>query len=535
MNLTEWQKMAAESTNPLTLVVAGPGSGKTSTLIARLKWLVQRGIDPKEIVAITFTNDAAQEIEKRLQVENSERLGFVGTLHSFMLRLLEKNGQRATVIDEEQVLEIVAGLITQHRWKGSAVAVTEAIALGPFAHSQGTPLDLIRLDYYQQLRRGNMLDFDSILFYGLSFVERSKTLPYSHVLWDEFQDSSLIDAKIFNKLAIPNKFTVGDDCQSLYAFRGGKPSIFIDMLKSEKGLKVVLEQNFRSDIAICEAANRLIAHNQNRFEKKTVAVSQKTGSVEILPHFGSPVLEMNAIASDIAKQSGSIAVLTRTNALAGELASFLEAVGVKVKRKTVKAWPAGWRVARALLSVLANPDNDAAAYRFLKLSESEKKANQFKLQALASFTTINQQAWRYQNTQLSDVSTLFGLHGISLESRHFVEVTIEKLPAKATINDLLIALARDEGREQDQGEGVTVCTIHASKGREFDTVYLPAFEQGIIPSGRADIEEERRCAFVAITRARHRLVITHCQKRRVNQWQKDETATPSQFLSEIQQ
>lgn len=543
MEATEIQNQIIRSNDPNIYVAAGPGSGKTTTTISRIFRLIDEGCPPAWIVCITFTNAAAREIETRLWTRDAKiKLGYAGTIHGFCLREIQRNPTAAeylpglTVIDQEQAGELLAEILAEHKWKGSADDAAEAIKAGPFIPGTSSPLDLIRHDYYQKLKRANAMDFDSILFYALAMFRKLtlREMPYRHLMVDEVQDSSGLDWQIYTALPMPFKYWVGDYDQSVYAFRGARPQIMVAQMSAAKGFKAVLHINFRSDKEICRAATNLIRYNTERIDKPTTPASGNLGAVELFS-YRSPILEMNATAGKIAQAAGSVAVLLRTNALVGEWASFLEGVGIDVARRIKPKLPKDWRTCRALLAMLANPDNDEAAFRYLKAAYDVKHANAQKLKALAAYTSINEVSTMFPpQVAIRSLPEYLNRAAISPESAEVISRAVEMLddPNTATIADLILVLNQAEAMEREQGKGVTVCTIHGAKGLEFDDVYLPAFEQGIIPASRGEIEEERRLAFVAITRARHRVIISHCDNRK-REWQASTEARPSQFINEL--
>ena len=255
---TKAQLAAINSNANRIVVVAGPGSGKTTTSLARMVRLINESVPASAIAAITFTNAAALETESRLaNLIPGAKLGFCGTLHSFMLRLLQTNGplvgfNRAISIASESFQnELIDTLIEDFRWKGSRKAVVDEIARGPF-ENVNTPLEVIRGDYYGRMKKAGLIDFDGILFYGLELVRKQFAPGFQHLFVDEFQDSSTIDFQIYQAIKIPNLFIVGDVDQSIYGFRGGNPSLLMRLLESEHGCKFILNENFRSGKEICE-------------------------------------------------------------------------------------------------------------------------------------------------------------------------------------------------------------------------------------------------------------------------------------------
>jgi DNA helicase-2/ATP-dependent DNA helicase PcrA len=540
------QNLVINSDSDYITVTAGPGSGKTTTAIGRISRLIRDGCPASQIVAITFTNVAAREIEIRLAkaVGATVSLGYAGTLHGFLLRLIQTHAKvigyqsGIVVIDEADKESLITSLIKSHRWNGSKTAIEKQIAAGP-VNAGKRKEEILALDYYASLRRGNSMDFDAILYYGLQLVKRTGPLPYQHLFVDEYQDSGELDVKIYHALQIPNRIFIGDSDQSIFGFRGARPDIMVAQMESAKGYKVVLETNYRCGKNICEVANRLIRNNTNRFDKKTVSGVDYDGAVYIR-EFDSAVAEMNYIASEIdrsGKPPESFAVLTRSNAQARELASFLEAVGIKVARKSAKCYPNGWHQMLALLKFLSSPDNDDLAADWLQCISGEPAAKSARRKAAESFSSINQIMFKIvPPLTLAAAQSYIRDSNLSPDSLAYAFRASQRLhcPESASVSELLHVLNTEDLSDEAEQAGVTVCTIHKAKGREWDSVYMPGMEQGMLPltSDRADLEEERRLAFVGVTRAKETLVISHC-KRRAKEWLGEVQQIPSQFIQEM--
>jgi DNA helicase-2/ATP-dependent DNA helicase PcrA len=575
MNNTEAQQRAIITRATHVAVVAGPGAGKTKTLVERIRHMLGSAIDPATVACITFTNGAAREIEKRLVCPMCEGqgapktgpdpepgcaycngqpivLGYAGTVHGLMLRTVrlchDLIGFPATisVLDEEQAGLLIKQVVDDLRIKPkpTVAQMNAALDLGPEKLLGGkfnTGPEVLAAEYYQRLRRSGLLDFDSLLKFGAMALraadEHGFALPWRHILWDEFQDSGDDDWAILNALPTTSAFIVGDPDQSIYGFRGARPSRFNSLLQPSAGFEVIaLEDNFRCGTAICMSANQLIAHNTDRYAKITKSRSGQTAEVKCW-HCQNEQAELRQITEEIWAKSdrwNEIAVLVRTNALVERLAKAIEGAGIRVKVRTSKRVPQDWAMARAALALIASPNNDLLAYWWLERTKGTKEANEIKLRALRAGRSINAQGIGipYEITVNLALEHL-GRLGVGVESLVRIKHAQARLPADATLLELAFALGQPE--DEDEGEGVTISTIHAAKGREWDDVYLPAFESGIIPSGAksASLEEERRLAFVAFTRARTRLVVTHSATR-TPQWggRRPEPAQPSQFITD---
>jgi superfamily I DNA/RNA helicase len=188
-----------------------------------------------------------------------------------------------------------------------------------------------------------------------------------------------------------------------------------------------------------------------------------------------------------------------------------------------------------LLALLNDPENDIAAYWFLEAQHGAKKANEAKLKAMASGKTVNEFCLKIPPcVEVDELDGILGKAGISDDSREAIARARQGLPEGLSLADLILALAQTEESTPENGHGVIVTTIHSAKGREFETVILPAFEEEVFIGHKenGNVEEERRLAYVAFTRAKRRLIITHCAKRKTQWGFKPEPATPSRFIKE---
>lgn len=544
--MTTAQQQIIDSDSSLITVTAGPGSGKTTTLIARIVRLIKNGCMPAQIIAITFTNAAAREIEERLSksLGAQTRLGYAGTLHGFLLRLLNQHGRLVgyrsgiVVLDDADTEAKIEQLMQAHRWKGTADALKKQIELGPF-NAGRTKEEIIALDYYRGIKQSNAISFDGILFYGLELLKKIGGLPFQHLFVDEYQDSGELDAEIYATMNILNRMFIGDSDQSIFGFRGAKPEIMTAQMFSPKGFKAVLEDNFRCGSNICMWASNLISYNTDRFPKVTRSATGFNGNVWCR-EFDNAIAEMNWIAGEIDRSGRpleSFAILTRTNAQAGEIASFIESVGIRVARKSAKRFPNGFHQLIALLQFLSDPDNDTFAYKWVGLQQNKEAADKIAQSAAKAFTSINQMSYKF-DPNISPVMAIFiaSESGIHQESVSLLKQASRRLTESATISELacLLNLNLEDFSDESEQVGVTVCTLHKSKGREWENVYIPGFEQGLIPmtSKGSDLKEERRLAFVGITRAKHNLFLSHCKTRHL-QWKGQEQRTPSQFIQEL--
>lgn len=531
--LNEAQQAAVEAREPVIYVPAGPGSGKTKTLVARIHSLIADGVEPREIVVISYTNAAAKEIMDRL---GDVPLGYLGTLHGFCFRLLQGHGQAIgfrpgiSLATEDVAEELFKETAKTMGWKGSLKAARE---------SGDRKADLVRRAYRDALKRSNMADFETVLEEGLTLIQSRACPVFADLLVDEVQDSAIIDWRIYDEIQADRKFLVGDGDQSIYSFRGAMPHLFVQRCEEPGAVVIPLELNYRSDVFICEQANRLIVNNKVRIPKFLLPVSEAMGVITKEAHLDH-IYEQRSVAGWIRQRFeqgipwNEIAVLLRTNALVESYRIAIESAGIPLQRPESIDLPADWNKALDLIGLWLNPSSDVLAKRVFK------NVNRIKVLALQKGCSIFEAAKEYgfidHITNLPQLPEQLARQGIDRGTTELIAARIEALPQRdPTLSDLasdLFALQRVPMKPDAQG--VFVGTLHSAKGREWDAVALPGWEEGIVPSlsKTSDIEDERRLAFVGLTRARHHLLITWAAKRDT-QWKKGIEAPPSRFIGEM--
>lgn len=558
MNLNEQQRAAVESNHPRICIIAGPGSGKTRTLVERITRLLREGVSASDICAVTFTNAAARELEARINgqpvtaedlrvptdtaLRRVVRLGYCGTLHGLMLRYVQQDAapNKLAVADEEQTEAMLDESIRRFRYTGTKQDLRTVLARGPHGIGRAmTKAEVTAADFWQSMEEAGLIDYESILHRGLRLIQFGDANGhFEHLFVDETQDSGTMDAAIYEAMPVANKCFVGDYDQSIYGFRGGHPTYLISLARRPEFEKHCLVGNYRCARSVCEAANLLIGHNTERIPKQTISHTAREGTV-MRTVFNDQPGEIAAIGAMLHKltQQGSAndcAVLLRTNALADAFANAITAYGVPVKRRKAAEKPEGWRRALKLLAVCANPFNDWLMLDWLSGSAGTETAKSVKRLAAERLCSVNEALptpWP-ECRSTAEFTERLTMEGFSLSVVELVEQAAAALPPDSTLTELRFALV-DTDATEEQGDGVTVCTIHAAKGREWEAVFLPAFDEQTIPANR-DVEEERRLAFVGITRAKNTLVITTA-KQRPNPWRRrTEECQPSRFIAETQ-
>lgn len=550
--LNEEQQAAIDSTATTKVVIAGPGSGKTRTLAAAIaREAAMNG--PAGIIAITYTNAAAQELEKRVAVHLPNcKLGFCGTLHSFLLKLLSESGKvvgitgRISVLDDEQREAILTTVAEELGYKKlSMKKMLLALKSGEFVNNKEY---IVAKEYRNRLQASGLLDFDMILRKGLGLVSlcRSDTWDYNALFVDEFQDSSEIDALIYRAMPCVRKMFVGDPDQAIYSFRGGSVLNLVNLAKNIgqgndpfKGPAVTfrLEKNYRCAPIIAMRAQALIEHNQLRVEKKMVA-GHKTGSAE-WRECANPGEEQITILEHIIRTPtidlADTAILARTNPIADEFADMLKKKGVPISQKKWRVNPPDWKKAKLLLTVMANPYNEIAAYQLLLLSDDKERVDRLKLEAAKQMKPLCVHVG-FSNLNFKEALA----KNVGAESRERIHDACRQLSGRTdgewSLNDLLIYLNLGEEQREEVGQGVAVTTIHSAKGREWKNVFIVGAEQGVLPMLREDsiLEEERRVMFVGMTRAAQYLHVSWCRERPLPYGQRVmQQRAPSQFLKEM--
>jgi DNA helicase-2/ATP-dependent DNA helicase PcrA len=539
-NSTPAQQAVIDAKARNVACIAGPGSGKTKTLVDRILADIARGKRPAHLAAITFTQNAAREMRERLAARGAPELGYIGTLHGFCLELIRTEGPVA-VLDAERAEMLGKMVLEEIRSKVSAAKLKEAVAgLVPVTDEK---VKLARNAYLARLTRANAVDYDTILV-------RARNMLHAGVQWkkwdciyvDEYQDSGPLDAEIYDLLDADSRFFVGDPDQGIYGFRGARLANIMELAGGHDTFVGYLEANFRSCPAVCDAATRLIARNRNRLPKATVAATPKAGTVSLLngAPFDSEVTELAALVHHVKFLVGqgaqdSTAILCRYNATRQIVLDALKGEGVKVKDREPDE-PKDWKATLLTLSLLCDPTNQLTVFFWAQARfGKDAAARMVRELAAGSQPHLGLKFMPYNGPV--DLARILSQAGHEKGSIARVMDAAEALgsyhPAR-----LLIALQEGLARKGEvQQEGVSVLTMHGAKGLEFDHVLIPALEgedmPGINTGDLPTVEEARRLFFVAVTRARHTLTLSWARTRRNAFTKKVEPRTPSPFIAEL--
>ncbi len=625
-DLNPTQQEAVQHLEGPLLILAGAGSGKTRVITRRVAYLLQQGIAPGSILAITFTNQAAGEMRHRIEALVPQTSVWISTFHSMGARLLRLYGDRLslsrnfTILDQTDRARLMklaledAGL-DESRYKpetlSQAISKAKNQLLSPekygaragdfFTQTVGKIYPI----YEKRLRDANALDFDDLLYWLALALKNDQELRaeldarFKYILIDEYQDTNLAQYSIIRSLSQdhPNLCVVGDPDQSIYKFRGSDIRNILDFEQDFPNARVLtLSTNYRSTRAILQAASQVIAHNKKR-KPKTLQTDNPEGQPVTVLTFDTGETEAEGIARRIkeAVTSGKrryrdFAVFLRINALTRGLERAFTVLQVPFQIVKGLAFfdRKENRDVLAYLQLLLNPRNELALERIinepprgigpmtmqnlrhyaepreLSLLEGAVQADKIPLlkpkmvKALQDFArmifelskkidlppdeiireVLDRTGYRQmlkESKDEEDADRLANIEEMITSAQQFSRENPEAGLAEFVEN---ITLASDVDSWNQEQDTVSVMTMHSAKGLEFPVVFLAAMEQGLIPHERSlsrrdedEIEEERRLAFVGMTRAREELYLTRARTREFRG--QTLNAIPSMFLEEL--
>ena len=605
-NLNNAQKDAVLHTEGPLLIVAGAGSGKTKVLTSRIANIIQeKKAFPNQILAVTFTNKAAKEMQLRVsKTLGSSAIGlpWLGTFHSICAKLLRKHAPAAnlnsnfTIIDIDDQIRLIKNICKAEnvdikqlapkyilaiidRWKNRGLYPAEVIINQKDIYEK-TILPIYKL-YQQKLIELNSCDFGDLILHCVKILEKNIDVReiysknFKYILVDEYQDTNFIQSKWLNLLTNENKniCCVGDDDQSIYSWRGAEIKNFLEFDQVYKNTKIIrLEQNYRSTQNILSVASNLISNNQNRVGKNLKA-TMENGELIKLNCFKNGKDEAIGVSDEIEKNKKSFsfnntAILVRAIFQTREFEERFLKIGLPYRiiggtkfyeRAEIKDCIAYLRLVYqnkddlAFERIINNPKrslgettlksiHEFAKKNSLNLELSSKKMleqNLIKPKAKIGLNLFLDLMMKWRNDlnskKLNHVKLLqliLDESGYSsmlknkkdLENENRLENIKELLNAMKefdTLESFLehVSLATSVDQEWD-GEKINMMTMHASKGLEFDLVFLPGWEEGLFPhqksieeKGQNGLEEERRLAYVGITRAKKKAIISFSMNR----------------------
>ncbi len=614
------QREAVETLEGPLLVLAGAGSGKTRVITTRIAYLMEKGVAPKSILAVTFTNKAAGEMRERVKGLAGPRAKelTIGTFHAFSVRLLRQHSDALglsrsfTICDSADQLSAVKSVMRELRvhettMHPSAVLAGISLAKNRMEIPQDALVSAVFERYQQHLARSRTLDFDDLLLESVRLLKDHPKVrdhcrnTYRYVLVDEYQDTNRPQYEIVREIAAGhrNVCVVGDDDQSIYGFRGADIQKILGFHRDFKGARVVrLETNYRSTRPILEAANAVIRNNASRHEKSLVS-AVGDGEPVRLTRLPDEMTEAQFVVDEILKlvrRSGvklsEVAVLFRTQVQPRPFEAEFRARGLPYvlsggmsffDRKEVRDLVAFMRVA-------ANPDDEPALLRVINTpprgigkttldrvlafatGEGISAAGAFaRVSEIAGMNADAVEAYQDFRDRLARVAIDRATHDLPARLASLVEAVEYKSEVRRLYSDPMTREARWAGVEEmlnfaenytrrassptlagfleelalssgdepsdreSPGEAVSLMTLHSAKGLEFPHVFLVGMEEGLLPHARAvadgGCEEERRLAYVGITRAMTTLTLSFTAERA--KYGKRIAAMPSRFLFEM--
>ena len=566
------QAAAARATPGPQLILAGPGTGKTRTLVSRFAFLVDQGIDPRRILTLTFTRKAADEMVERVRpmLPHPTPTGlWVGTFHGLAGRMLRSMSAKAGLDRDFQILDaqqqqrllIQLGIHWDAENGGELLDIIAAAKdhlLDPDSYrrmareqiaQEGKHLSWM-LDaatayarYQDGLAARNAVDFGDLINRVVDLLARDAGLcdrasrRFDHILVDEFQDVNPAQVAFLRLLTAThtNLWVVGDDDQTLYGFRASEVRHILEFPQRYDGTQThTLAQNYRSTGNILAPALSLIAHNKQRFDKALHA-TKGAGPRMVVADHEDAAAEATWIAESVRKliDSGTplaeIAVLCRVGHIGSRLQLIFRDHGIPVVLRGVQDFWSSPEV-KAVLGILtlARDPQDQAARR--QLGQGRRGA--MFARVAAEIGADIDRAFAPAVTKAVRVVANVKMPNRSEEYRdrwaRNARLAGEIAAAAGSLDGLRAQIVREQqGLRAKVRDAVVLSTVHSAKGLEWDAVFLAAFEDGVLPHAlAADTEEERRIAFVAMTRAKRYLSATYTYRRG------DDTARPSPFLHE---
>ncbi len=632
--LNPQQQAAVEHIGSPLLVLAGAGSGKTRVITQKIAWLIRKAnVDAKNIAAITFTNKASREMKQRVTelLSSDEARGLsVSTFHRLGLNIIRKEyktlGYKAgfTIFDSQDSSTILKELTFSElaeteaeednddarwiisRWKNDFISPQKSFEIATSTHEMHVA-KLYRA-YQRQLKAYNAIDFDDLILLPLQlFKEHPDILKkwqnkFRYLLVDEYQDTNICQYELVKLLAGARKelTVVGDDDQSIYAWRGAKPENIAQLQQDYPNLKLVkLEQNYRSTSRILESANQLISNNKHLFEKKLWSALGEGEKIRIVP-CNTAEHEVETIIGEIMKytfrdkaQYGQMAILYRSNHQSRLFERYLRSnnIAYKISGGTSFFERAEVKDILAYLRLIGNTEDDAAFLRVINTpkrsigaSTLEKLGNYANERHISLFAASQEMGFAQRVSQKAIARIqhfVFWLKELMQASHETApHALVERIVTEIAYEDWLLNISSSEKQAQirmanvqeiidwtrrlyEDGEGketlaeiiahmclmdllernqeeaeenaISLMTMHTAKGLEFPYVFIIGAEEEILPHANSleddGLEEERRLAYVGITRAQKHLTITFAKNR--SRFGERISCEPSRFLEEL--
>jgi len=595
--LNESQSQAVKQSEGPVLILAGAGSGKTTTIVSRLAYLIQvLGIPASNTLTLTFTNKAAKEMRERAlsMIGDASYPPLLCTFHKFGLLFLKfhihlLNRQNNFVVidtdDKKRIIkkinsEIPTPLIASEisRYKNSLLTPDDAYKQAEFFNYQ--QIAKIYEEYETYLRENNLVDFDDLIALTYRLLDENPELAeatskkYNYIMIDEYQDTNELQLKLLQKLCTShnNICVVGDDDQSIYGWRGAHIRNIMEFHEDFAGTSIFkLENNYRSKEPILKAANALIEHNRSRLGKKLIPTRGGGEDVTILNSYDENE-EARKIATNIKKlldsgvKPNDIAILYRVNVLSRSIEEGLNRSRIPYKlvgglrfydRAEIKDLISYIRIITNLhddfsFKRVANKPKRGlgkASIEKIELAAHSASSSIYEYIKTATLAELEALVKKKNAKTLKDfIKNLEEVSRVSAESTYeFIDVLEETFKLKniyagmvdeaervlnmdefyglfrdfvkkspeSGLDEFLNELTLQSEQDQVEGESIYMMSIHASKGLEFDHIFVIGMEEGFLPlvGDGSDLEEERRLGYVSFTRAKETLTLSHALSR----------------------
>ena len=604
-------------------IFAGAGSGKTRTLVYRVAYMVEQGILPEQILLLTFTNKAAGEMKERAEKILKEKCGITAcTYHSFCNMMLRKYADRIgwqkdfTIINGSDAGEIINILKTEHKYnkyrgfpQGKVIAgmvsasknkeiSLKDVVCKEYTRFRGyvTEIQELAQEYEEYKQKRFLMDYDDLLVHFLELITKREDIrdlianQYKYIMVDEYQDTNNIQEKIILRLRekVKNIAVVGDDYQSIYAFRGSNVNNILEFADKMEGVKTIkLIQNYRSGQPILDVANNVMKNNATEGVYKEMTSNLSCN----LPRMYTPEsqFEERDIVVDIVRRElrkrdpKEIAILERKANESAMIEAELTAWGIPfVKYGGLKFFDKSFvQDVLSFLRVITNPHDEIAWFRILRLYPGIGEIYSQKLSKMAVdnnesflinnsykrrkfFSELNQlyneyQTWKdipfpkildvvinyyydlrekyIKQENLSDESVRDTLLEENKEAKEELQILKTMAEEYKTLPQFLDAIVLD-ATKKDEENGIVISTIHSAKGLEFEVVIILDCSDGFFPSttridkGSKEDNEELRCFYVAITRAKEQLHLFCPQS--IKGYYQAEYKEPSHYLDECE-
>lgn len=641
--LNESQRKAVECTDGPVMVIAGAGSGKTRVLTYRVAHLIEKGADPFNILCLTFTNKAAREMKDRIVkiVGGEARNVWMGTFHSVFARILRSDGHllgypaNFTIYDSDDSKSLIRNIVKEFELDPKEYAANNVLSRISAAKSNlinaedyNNNAEIMEQDrqarkpaigqiytrYQIRLFKSGAMDFDDLLFNTNILLRDHAEILYKYqdkfryILVDEYQDTNFSQYIIVKKLAsrFLNICVVGDDAQSIYAFRGANIQNILNFRNDYPEYRLFkLEQNYRSTQNIVQAANSIISNNKDQIQKEVWTDNEVGAPIKILKAT-SDTEEGTLVANGIFEikmneqlRNDAFAVLYRTNAQSRSIEEALRRLNIPYRiygglsfysRKEIKDLLAYFRLAvnpldeEALRRIINYPARGIGETTMQKITVLASQANLPIWEILVNHNAFKLGFAGKTATAIGNFITMIQSFGAQVQTRSAFDLaeyiakasgiikeidedkTVEGQARLENIEALLNAVQefveREPGAGEETGEvrhldlfmqevslltdqdtgdkedtdRVSLMTIHQAKGLEFPYVFIAGLEENLFPSfmainSRADLEEERRLFYVAITRAEKKATISYAESR--YKWGQLTLSEPSRFIDEI--